>query len=39
MTQDHTVTLTLEAAEAVQDLIAQQDLEGHSLRIFISGVG
>lgn len=33
------ITLTPEAAVAVQDLLKEQDLEGHSLRVYIAGVG
>lgn len=39
MTQDNVITLTPEAATAVQDLLDQQEQEGLGLRLFISGVG
>jgi len=39
MTQEQHVTMTPEAAAAIQSLMKEQELEGHALRIFISGVG
>lgn len=39
MNSENCVTLTAEAADAIQSLMEEQKLEGHSLRIFISGVG
>lgn len=33
------ITLTGAAAEAVEDLMAKQDLEGYALRVFIKGGG
>ena len=33
------ITLTPQAAEALKDLLEQQEQEDASLRIFISGVG
>ncbi len=33
------ITLTPEAAVAVKTLLKEQNLTGHSLRIFIAGVG
>ena len=33
------ITLTVEAAQAVQNLMAQKNLTGYSLRMFISGGG
>lgn len=33
------ITLTAEAAQAVQDLISQKNLTGYSLRMYISGGG
>ena len=39
MTNQHEITLTPEAAAAIEELKTEQGLEGHSLRIFISGVG
>lgn len=33
------ITLTPEAATAVQDLIEQQEKEGLALRLYITGVG
>ncbi len=37
--QTDQITLTPAAAQAVQDLLAQKDLTGYSLRMFISGGG
>jgi iron-sulfur cluster assembly accessory protein len=39
MEKTQNITLTPEAAIAVKSLLKDQDLEGHSLRIFIAGVG
>lgn len=39
MTQEQLVTMTPEAAAAILELMAEQNLEKHALRIFISGVG
>jgi Fe-S cluster assembly iron-binding protein IscA len=39
MENSQNITLTPEAAIAVKSLLKDQELEGHSLRIFISGVG
>jgi Fe-S cluster assembly iron-binding protein IscA len=39
MTQEQLVTMTPEAAAAIQALMEEQELENHALRIFISGVG
>ena len=33
------VTLTSAAVEAVQELFAQQELEGYALRVFVQGGG
>lgn len=38
-TQEHTITLTKPAAEAVLNLLAKKNLENHALRVFISGGG
>jgi iron-sulfur cluster assembly protein len=37
--QTELVTITLSAAKAVQDLLEKRDLDGHALRIFVSGGG
>ena len=39
MENTENITLTPEAAIAIKGLIKEQELEGHSLRIFIAGVG
>ncbi|MBS1249160.1 MAG: hypothetical protein MAG431_00733 [Chloroflexi bacterium] len=39
MTQENVISLTLEAATAVKDLLAEQEQEDLGLRLFISGVG
>jgi Fe-S cluster assembly iron-binding protein IscA len=39
MENTQNIDLTAEAAIAIKTLMKEQDLEGHSLRIFIAGVG
>lgn len=39
MEKTQNITLTPEAAIAVKSLLKDQEMEGHSLRVFISGVG
>ena len=39
MEKTEDITLTPEAAIAIKTLLDEQDLSGHSLRIFIAGVG
>ncbi len=39
MENTQSVNLTPEAAIAVKTLLKEQNLEGHSLRIYIAGVG
>ena len=39
MENTENITLTPEAAIAVKTLLTEQNLPGHSLRIFIAGVG
>jgi hypothetical protein len=39
MENSQDITLTPEAAIAIKTLIKEQNLTGHSLRIFIAGVG
>jgi Fe-S cluster assembly iron-binding protein IscA len=39
MENTQNITLTPEAAIAIKTLINEQNLSGHSLRIFIAGVG
>jgi len=36
-TKINTITLTPVAAKAVQDLLSQRQLEGHALRVYVSG--
>ena len=38
-TKSSTITLTETAATAVQDLFTERDLEGYSLRVFVSSGG
>ena len=39
MENTQNIVLTPEAAIAIKTLMKEQNLEGHSLRIFIAGVG
>jgi Fe-S cluster assembly iron-binding protein IscA len=39
MDNTQNITLTPEAAIAIKTLMKEQNLSGHSLRIFIAGVG
>jgi len=39
MDQEKTYTLTPEAAAAIQDLMTQEDMADHALRIYIAGAG
>lgn len=39
MENSQNISITPEAAIAVKTLLKDQNLEGHSLRIFIAGVG
>ena len=39
MEESQDIKLTPEAAIAVKSLLKEQNLSGHSLRIFIAGVG
>lgn len=39
MEKEHSITLSSEAAVAIQDLMSQEDMAGHSLRIYIAGAG
>jgi iron-sulfur cluster assembly protein len=38
-TQKATITLTEKAASAVQDMLAERELEGYALRVFVSNSG
>lgn len=39
MENSQNIVLTPEAAIAIKTLMKEQDISGHSLRIFIAGVG
>jgi len=39
MEKENKITLSSEAAVALQDLMSQEDMAGHSLRIYIAGAG
>jgi Fe-S cluster assembly iron-binding protein IscA len=39
MENTQNINLTPEAAIAVKSLLKEQEMDGHSLRIFIAGVG
>lgn len=37
--ETNTITLSMNAAQAVQNILAERNLEGYALRIFVSGGG
>jgi Fe-S cluster assembly iron-binding protein IscA len=39
MNSEHQITLTIEAASAIQDLLKEQEKEDLTLRVYIAGVG
>ena len=39
MEQEHTITLSPEAATAIQELMDHEQMAGHALRVYIAGAG
>ena len=39
MTEEQAISISTEAAQAVQDIIDEKNMDGHGLRIYVSGSG